>query len=351
MPNRTYDPAIAALKRKNAAIFQSTTRCIKNGGYTTPSGKVIRFDLSDMLERGKCFQKAIPAVDAPAVPGGTTIMVERGDCVDTTGRLVKEGYRPLLLNFASGGHPGGGVETGARAQEESICRRSTLTRSIFSFYAESAERYGYPLTAGEHYPIASRFSAIYSPSVTFFREGRECAFMEEPFDAAVVTCAALNLSGRYEIRLTRDGRMPQVALDITRDKIRTIFRIGLLYGHDALVLGAFGCGAFHNTPDQVARLFHEVIEEPEFKDKFRLITFSILDDHNSRHGNFATFKKEFEGAGQAEDVIDAEGADEPIDPEFAMRFVEALYKSESALKDDNGKVLTLEEAKKQYKKD
>lgn len=50
-----------------------------------------------------------------------------------------------------------------------------------------------------------------------------------------------------------------------KNKIRTIFRIGLIHGHDSLVLGALGCGAFRNPPRHVAQLFHEVMEELEFK--------------------------------------------------------------------------------------
>lgn len=46
-----------------------------------------------------------------------------------------------------------------------------------------------------------------------------------------------------------------------KNKIRTIFRIGLIHGHDSLVLGALGCGAFRNPPRHVARLFHEVMDE------------------------------------------------------------------------------------------
>ena len=87
--------------------------------------------------------------------------------------------------------------------------------------------------------------------------------------------------------------MPQAAIAITRNKIRTVFRIGLTYGHDSLVLGAFGCGAFKNPPAEIARLFHEVMEEPEFKDRFRLITFSIIEDHNSNNRNLRAFEAEF----------------------------------------------------------
>lgn len=291
-----YDPAIAARKRKNASIFRLTNQLIHTGGYTTPSGKRIPFDFTEMLAGGKCFHRELPAAAAPDADGGTRVMVEGNDCLVAAERLVREGYRPALLNFASAGHPGGGVETGARAQEETICRRSTLTRSIYSFDQKYASRYGYPLQPGKGYPVVSDFSAIYSPGVTVFREGLDCTFMEHPYDIAVITCAALNLNGNYAIKLTPDGRMPKAAEDISRNKIRTIFRIGLTYGHDALVLGAFGCGAFKNPPDQMARLFHEVMEEAEFKNKFRLVTFSIIDDHNSRNRNLRAFEKEFGAA-------------------------------------------------------
>ena len=82
--------------------------------------------------------------------------------------------------------------------------------------------------------------------------------------------------------------------EITKNKMRTILRIGLLHGHDSIVLGAFGCGAFRNPPRSIARLFHEIINEAEFKNKYRLIAFAILEDHNSpRGGNLQPFIEEF----------------------------------------------------------
>lgn len=127
-------------------------------------------------------------------------------------------------------------------------------------------------------------------NAAIFRQTADCTMMEDPYNVAVVSCAALNLDERYAIKLTADGHVPQVALDITRCKIRTIFRIGLLHGHDALVLGAFGCGAFHNPPAEVARLFHEVMEEEEFKCKFSLLSLymnykrSYLWNSTKRYG-------------------------------------------------------------------
>ena len=57
MAFKTFDPAIAARKQKNADIFRETTKYIKAGGYTTPSGKQIQFDFSRMLQMGKCFHR------------------------------------------------------------------------------------------------------------------------------------------------------------------------------------------------------------------------------------------------------------------------------------------------------
>ena len=64
-------------------------------------------------------------------------------------------------------------------------------------------------------------------------------------------------------------------------------------------MGAFGCGAYGNPPEIMARLFHEVLKEERYKNAFHNIVFAILDDHNTRkehnpEGNFAPFAKEFE---------------------------------------------------------
>ena len=290
-----YDPAVTARKARNAEIFSETIAAINDGGYTAPSGKVVDLPrLRPMLEGAECWHREQPVVDAPVVAGGTKIIVKNNDCIEVAKRLVAEGYKPAMLNFASAGHPGGGVETGARAQEETLCRRSTLARSIYTFAEEYSWKYHYTHRKGNNYPLVNlNFSAIYSPDVTFFREGLDCTFMEEPFQCAVITCAALNLNGRYDLKLTRDGNMPPQARLITANKIRTIFRLALRHHHDALVLGAFGCGAFRNPPEEMASIFKSVLNEDEFRDRFRLVTFAIIEDHNSHNVNLQAFRKVF----------------------------------------------------------
>lgn len=83
-----------------------------------------------------------------------------------------------------------------------------------------------------------------------------------------------------------------------KNKMRTIFRIALRHRHDSLVLGAWGCGAYKNPPAHIAALFHEVLHEEEFKNKFRKIVFAIMEDHNSRkshnpEGNLKPFRDVF----------------------------------------------------------
>ena len=69
-----------------------------------------------------------------------------------------------------------------------------------------------------------------------------------------------------------------------------------MHGKDSLILGAFGCGAYRLPADEVARLFRVVMKEPEFENKFRLITFAILESSarpNGLNGKFASFYREF----------------------------------------------------------
>ena len=172
MRRSNYDPQVTLVKKHNAEVFRETTGIIKAGYFTAPSGKRIDLDMQPMIDGGRCYHKDLGPVDAPKLENGSLVKVEKGDCLKVAEQLVKEGYNPALLNFASAGHPGGGVEGGARAQEETICRRSTLTRSIFSFDRLYAARYSYEHREGNNYPLSRSldFSAIYSPQVTVFRE-------------------------------------------------------------------------------------------------------------------------------------------------------------------------------------
>ena len=148
----------------------------------------------------------------------------------------------------------------------------------------------------DQYPMDERYGGIYSGCVGFFRgpESEGYPLLDDPYGISVISVAAI--AGP---RIGKDGMMPREEENLTLDKIRTIFRIGMDNGHDSLVLSAFGCGAFANPPAHIAKLFHQVMEEPEFKNAFRLIAFAILDGYRTglRHnpeGNLLPFQKEFD---------------------------------------------------------
>ena len=61
--------------------------------------------------------------------------------------------------------------------------------------------------------------------------------LDEPYNIPVISVAAL--SGP---RIGADGLMLPEEKEITLDKMRTIFQIGIMQGHDSLVLSAMGCG-------------------------------------------------------------------------------------------------------------
>ena len=53
--------------------------------------------------------------------------------------------------------------------------------------------------------------------------------------------------------------------EIEKNKIRTIYRIALDNNHDSIVLGAFGCGVYRLHPEEVSKLFKEIVEEDDME--------------------------------------------------------------------------------------
>ena len=274
--------------------FRNTVEIVNQGRYVSESGKEYAFpDDSNMMCNTMFFEREIHMGDFPQCDEPTIVEVQNIDCLYAGVQLKEQGYNPAVLNMASRRNPGGGVTTGAGAQEETLFRRTNLFRSLYQF-TPYAEQYG--IKPSHHqYPLDRNFGGVYTPDAIYFRESEQkgYALLEEPFSLSFITVAGMNRPD-----LTAEGLIADHHVEPIKNKIRTIFRIGLAHGHDSLVLGALGCGAFRNPPRHVARLFHEVMDESEFKNKYRRIVFAILDDHNARQhhnpeGNFKPFAEEF----------------------------------------------------------
>ena len=285
-----HDPAIAAKKARNVDVYQETMNICRAGGYDTANGYVDLPPLADVLAASKFYDNP-PRVDGKPTVGTTILDAVNADCIDVTRDLVAQGYNPIMLNMANRHTPGGGVLNGARAQEESLFRQSNLCVSLYQYSDYHAGLLGLAKGDGS-YPMDRNTGGIYSGRVTFFRTSQRQGdkLVDTPFECAVVSVAAINRPD-----LNAQGRLVPWAVEATEKKIRTMLRIGLVHGHDAIVLGAWGCGAFHNPPEHMAEIFDAVLHEPEFENKFKVVRFAVIEDHNSRHSNYAPFDHQFNG--------------------------------------------------------
>ena len=285
-----YNPAIAAKKARNVDVYQETMNICRAGGYDTANGYVDLPPLADVLAASKFYDNP-PRVDGKPTVGTTILDAVNADCIDVTRDLVAQGYNPIMLNMANRHTPGGGVLNGARAQEESLFRQSNLCVSLYQYSDYHAGLLGLAKGDGS-YPMDRNTGGIYSGRVTFFRTSQRQGdkLVDTPFECAVVSVAAINRPD-----LNAQGRLVPWAVEATEKKIRTMLRIGLVHGHDAIVLGAWGCGAFHNPPEHMAEIFNAVLHEPEFENKFKVVRFAVIEDHNSRHSNYAPFDHQFNG--------------------------------------------------------
>ncbi len=268
--------------RNNCEIFQA-------GRYTTASGRTVILDPAPMLDATIVYDAPVQIPATPEQEEPTRTGVANTGSLELGRELQLKGYNPAILNLADAYIACGWYYKGFNAQEESLCRETTLSQSLYQYYGlDQSSLSGVPFK-GKKYPMDLRHGAIYSPHVTVFREGAREGFalMDEPYKTAVISCAALDFNEKHGKNLefqTFDGGFTREGREIMLSKIRTIYGAALAGGHDALVLGAFGCGAFRLRPDLVAALFRDVLFEPTFRDRFRVVTFAILERSGGNTG-------------------------------------------------------------------
>jgi len=272
-----HEPSRAARKMDNVQIFHQTCDTFNRGHYQTPTGRTIRLYgwLQAKMERNSQVYSSIPPLRRHPQPRfRTQITVENLSTLRMTEKLLKQGLNPLVLDMANRYSAGGGVRSGANAQEEILCRQSNLMKALL--FLEQKNKYPIPELGG-----------IYIPGVQFFRADPKegYAYLEKPLTASIFASAA------YDCGSDRPAD-EMIYRQNTKEKIRTMLRAALIHGHDSIVLSAFGCGAFHNNPQLIATLYREVFAEAEFQGQFKKIAFGIIEDHNSS-GNFSKFKQIF----------------------------------------------------------
>ena len=96
----------------------------------------------------------------------------------------KDASRVLVLNFANPVHPGGGVRHGSRAQEEDLCRKSSLLPAL---EGPKARAY-YEYNRGLHTHLGSD-AVVITPQVEIIRD-ENGALLDDSVIVSVMTCAA-----------------------------------------------------------------------------------------------------------------------------------------------------------------
>ena len=125
----------------------------------------------------------------------------------------------------------------------------------------------YDFHRSRHDPLYTNY-AIYSPDVPVFRSD-DGSLLEQPYTVGIITSPAVNAKAldperRQEIRAAMWVR------------ILKVLSIGIVHNHDAIVLGAWGCGAFGNDGKEIAGLFKRGLEE-NFKGGYKWVVFAIID--------------------------------------------------------------------------
>ncbi|MDE7312317.1 MAG: TIGR02452 family protein [Eubacterium sp.] len=255
------------LRQERVAIFEETRRLCQTDQR-----------LADAIERAKQRQKMIAEGEPLSVPD--TLYDTPAEVIVSQKRSLAAaeaytGKKICVMNFASATNAGGGVEKGASAQEEGICRCSTLYPCISD--KQIVSRFHYAHRSALHHgrlSVLYNDDCIYTPGVIVFRSDTRHPQLlpkERWYEIDVVSCAAPNLRSKPGNAMNPDAGSKPVT--IGKDELRKLHkkRIGRImdiagcFGVQVMIVGAFGCGAFQNPPEAVAEAMREVITEHRYR--------------------------------------------------------------------------------------
>ena len=173
--------------------------------------------------------------------------------------------RVALLNMANGYTAGGGFLDGCRAQEEQLCCRSNLfirLKLAFSKYNLEGTN------------ILQK-KAMITPNVKF-------EFGKSSIN--IISAAAKRYSSEKEALScpTFIKECENLWFSILDTASNSLIPNGRLIKNDILVLGAIGCGAFHNPPDIVSKCLINVLDKYKNEIGIKKIVIVVMNDHNSQ---------------------------------------------------------------------
>ena len=272
------------MRKENIEVFLDTISFINEDDYLSNA-------VNESIEKAVIYNKDIDEIKAIKKHG--EVRVSQNRSFEAAMKLHDEfpNKRIGVLNFASATNPGGGVMKGSVAQEESLCRVSTL----------------YPVLATEYllnnFYIPNRLkinplhddTVIYTPDIIICKSDSNSPTRlkkEEFIKVDVLTCAAPNLMEKPGNLYNFDGNTSIKISDeelyqIHTKRAKRILDVALINNIDILVLGAFGCGAFKNNPYVVAKAYKDILKE--YRSYYDLIEFAIFTNEYNKE-NYLAFK-------------------------------------------------------------
>ena len=275
-------------KERLIRIFQDTRRAYE-------SEPVLQARVRDSTSRAIVYApEDNPLASYEPAPYETLVRVTRNRTLSAAKAILDAhpDWRVAVHDFASATNPGGGVERGSSAQEESICRCTTLYPTLQSgklnrlFYKPHRDQKDVRYTD----------ACAYVPDVAAFRADDDSYAMlhkDDRYLVDVLVCAAPNLRpkpynamnpGAGEAIRVSDGEL----FELHVSRARHMLCVAAAHDIDALVLGAFGCGAFRNDPEIVANAYAKVL--PDFKGLFRHVEFAVYCTQRE-HRNYDEFRQ------------------------------------------------------------
>jgi len=274
----------------NVEIFENTEKLCK-------TNRLLRSGIESSKKKQKIiFEKDEIAIDDEhRYETKAKVIVSPKKSFEAAFEYANLGLKVAVHNFASATNPGGGVTKGAHAQEEDLCRVSTLypclsDKKLWEPFYQAHRKQKNPINNGD---------CIYTPDVIVFKKDTDYSLLpeEEWFEVDVITMAAPNL--RTDVSNAYNPYNGDKAISIEDEKLKEIHEVRMRRlmeiaknnGDEVVVLGAFGCGAFRNNPKVVAAAMRNISQE--YKYDFKVIEFAVFC-RNDNTENYEIFNETIE---------------------------------------------------------
>jgi uncharacterized protein (TIGR02452 family) len=258
-------------KSTRKVLAQQTVEIVHQGHYLSRTKKTVSISAAvKAAKKGTHLWKGGPMEPTrpPGNAGMTKIEVTNESTFAALTRLASEGGHLGCLNFASAKHAGGGFLNGAEAQEEALCRASALYECLG---AENVREYYIRNRA--HHSCLYLDLLIASPNVPFFRDD-DGHLIEKPVLSTVITAAAPNAGAIHQ---NEPDSIPSIEPTLRR-RAAMVLELAANEGVEYLVLGAWGCGVFRNSPGMVADAFKTPLAPGgQWHGVFKHIVFAVYD--------------------------------------------------------------------------